>query len=111
MKFAIALLDRQIIDARDTTLHQAMLIKFPVFIAISTVPMTGVVMPLIGKTHGNTIILTSPEFLDQPVVELPRPLSRPFQASSARRTFWAAVSLVKGGNGGREVGSEDVTAA
>jgi hypothetical protein len=26
-----------------------------------------------------------------------------FQASSARRTFWAAVSAVNGGNGGRSI--------
>jgi hypothetical protein len=29
--------------------------------------------------------------------------SRPFQPSSARRTFWAAVAAVKGGRGGRGV--------
>src|SRR5262249_780974 len=31
-----------------------------------------------------------------------------FQASSAKRTFWVAVAQVKGGKGGRLVGSMDM---
>src|SRR5208337_1964441 len=73
---ALALLDRQIVDAGDAQTHQPVLVEFPVLIAVAAEPEAAVIMPLIGEAHGDTIIAKSPEFLDQAVVELAIPLAR-----------------------------------
>jgi hypothetical protein len=45
--FALALLDRDIIDAGDAKPHQAVIIEFPVLVAVAAEPITAVVVPLI----------------------------------------------------------------
>ena len=129
MIFSFALLDRKIIDARDAQAHQAMLIELPVLIAIAAEPIPAVIVPLIGKADGDAIRMEGPDFLDQPVVKLAVPLSRQKgfdclaslqefgtvapttvggvgerNARRIRRAFWAAVSEVNGGSGGRFMG-------
>jgi hypothetical protein len=39
---ALSLLDREIIDAGDAKPHQAVLIEFPVLVAVAAEPITGV---------------------------------------------------------------------
>jgi hypothetical protein len=73
---AFALLDRDIIDAGDAKPHQAVLIEFPVLVAVAAEPITAVVVPLIGKAHGDTVLTEGPHFLDQPVVQLAVPFAR-----------------------------------
>src|SRR5208283_676883 len=73
---ALGLRDRQIIDARDPHSHQAVLVEFPIFIAEAAKPMTAVVMPLIGESHGDSIFRECPQLLDQTVVKLTRPFAR-----------------------------------
>ena len=60
---ALALLDRQIVDAGDAQTHQAMFVEFPVLIAVAAEPVAAVVMPLIGEAHGNAILAKSPDLL------------------------------------------------
>src|SRR5580692_2800774 len=74
--FALALRHRQIVDAGDSQPHEAALVELPVFIAVAAKPMAAVVVPLIGKPHGYPVLAKSPNFLDEPVVEFARPLSR-----------------------------------
>src|ERR1700730_15089387 len=74
--FSFALPDRKIIDARDAQAHQAMLVEFPVLVAIAAEPMCAIIVPFIGKADGDTVRMEGPDFLDQPVVELAVPLSR-----------------------------------
>jgi hypothetical protein len=56
MIFAIALLDWKIIDARNAKPHQALLIEFPVFIAVAAEPISAVVMTFIGKTYCDAVL-------------------------------------------------------
>src|ERR1700733_346448 len=74
--FPVRLFYRQIVDAGVTELHQAIRIEFPVFVAVGAKPISAVVAPLVGKPDGDPVFVERPKFLDQPIVELFRPLSR-----------------------------------
>src|SRR5260370_1272986 len=73
--FALALLDRKIVDAGNTQAHQTVLVEFPVLVAIAAKPVAAVVVPLIGETDSNAVLAEGPDFLDQAVVELALPLA------------------------------------
>src|SRR6267143_1860208 len=74
--FALALLDRQIVDAGDAQAHQAVLVEFPVLVAVAAEPVAAVVVPFIGEAHRNPVRAKGPELLDQSVVEFALPLAR-----------------------------------
>ena len=74
--FALALLDRKIVDAGDAQAHQAVLVEFPVLVAVAAEPVAAVVVPLIGEAHGDAVVAERPDFLDQAVVELAVPFAR-----------------------------------
>ncbi len=65
MIFAVAFINGKIIDARNAEPHQAMLIEFPVFVAVAAEPISAVVMTFIGKTYGDAVLAEGPDFLDQ----------------------------------------------
>src|ERR1051325_397306 len=73
--FALACSHRQIVDARDATLHEPALIELPVLVAVGAIPVAGIVMPLVGETNCNAIALTGPELFDQPILQLLRPFT------------------------------------
>ena len=73
---AVAGTDWQIVDARDAATHEAVLVEFPVLVAVRPEPVARVVMPLVGEAYGEAIIGKCPELLDQSVVELLVPLAR-----------------------------------
>jgi hypothetical protein len=73
--FALALLDRNIVDAGDAQAHQAVLVEFPVLVAVAAEPVAAVVVPLIGEAHGDAVLMKGPDFLDQAVVQLVLPLA------------------------------------
>src|SRR5258705_6715513 len=73
--FAVFILDRQVVDAGDAPLHEALRIEFPVLVAIGAEPVTEVVMPFVGKTDGNAVALKCPQLLDEPVIQLLAPLA------------------------------------
>lgn len=52
-----------IIDAGISLLHVAVLVEFPHFVAIGTVPLTLVIVPLIFEANGNSVIRVSPQLL------------------------------------------------
>jgi hypothetical protein len=64
---ALAFADRHIIDAGFAAAHQAVLVEFPLLIAVGAEPLSGVVMPFVLETHGDEIAVERPEILDQPV--------------------------------------------
>src|SRR5690242_1136516 len=66
----VTLPNRQVVDARDAPPHEAMLIELPVFVAVGTKPVAGIVMPLVGEAHGDAVAVESPQFLDQAIVQL-----------------------------------------
>src|SRR5262245_25190495 len=74
--FALAILDRQVVDAGDAPPHQAILVELPVLIAIAAKPVAGIVMPFICKAHSDPVVAECPHFLDQPIIELAIPFAR-----------------------------------
>src|ERR1700758_13462 len=67
--------DGQIVDRRDATPHQAALVELPVLVAVRSEPRARVVVPLVGEPDRDAVLAVVPELLDQPVVELARPLA------------------------------------
>ena len=62
--FPLRFRDGKIIDARDTPTHKTVSIELPVFIAVGSKPISGIIVPLIGKAHGDTVVLARPQFFD-----------------------------------------------
>src|SRR5713226_808704 len=73
---ALALLDRDIVDAGDAKPHQAVLVELPILVAVAAEPKPAIIVPLIGEAHGDAVSVEGPDFLDQPVIELAVPLAR-----------------------------------
>src|SRR5208283_1813128 len=67
--------DRQVVDAGDAQSHQPLIVEFPVLVPVASIPLAAVIVPFVGKPHGNAISRECPEFLDQSVIELPGPFS------------------------------------
>ena len=65
VEFAFVLIDRKIIDAGKSTLHETVCVELPVLVSVRTEPVVAVVAPLVGITHGDPILRPTPEFLDQ----------------------------------------------
>src|SRR5580765_8590735 len=69
MKFAIVFANGEIVDAGDATAHVAGFVKFPVFVSVRTEPIAGIVVPFVGKSHGDAVCLKGPKFFDEAIVE------------------------------------------
>ena len=63
-KFAFLLGNRHVVDAGFSTTHEAMFVEFPIFIAIGTIPIIGLIVPLILKTHSDAVVVPSPQLFD-----------------------------------------------
>src|SRR5262249_2822962 len=74
--FTLAFLDREVVYAGDAPAHQAVLIEFPVLVAVAAKPVAAVVMPLVGKAHGDAVLAECPDFLDQALIEFAAPFAR-----------------------------------
>src|SRR5712691_401983 len=74
--FALAIFDRQVVDAGDPPSHQALFVEFPILVAIATKPVAGIVVPFICKAHGYPVVAKCPDLLDQPILQLANPLAR-----------------------------------
>src|SRR5271170_926704 len=61
-------LDRQIVDASKTASHETVRVEFPVLISIRTIPVAAVIMPLVGKAHGDTVFVEGPQLFDQSII-------------------------------------------
>src|ERR1700686_4556880 len=57
-------------------MHDALGIEFPVFVPVGAVTLSGVVAPLVSKTHGDPRAVERPHFLDEAVVQLTVPFAR-----------------------------------
>ena len=84
--FALRLLDWQIVDGSKPQAHQPVLIEPPILISIRAKLIPRVIVPFIGKTHGDTVSLERPKLLDQPILQLFRPF-----ASEKRDNFLPSV--------------------
>jgi hypothetical protein len=74
--FALTVFDRQIIDAGDPAPHQAFRVELPILVSVAAEPVTGIVVPFIGKAHGDPIVAESPHFLDESIIEFAIPFAR-----------------------------------
>ena len=75
MVFSITLLDRKIVDAGKAQTHEAVLVEFPVLVAIAAKPISTIVMPFIGEAHGNAAVVKCPNLFYQAVVEFAAPFA------------------------------------
>src|SRR5450631_753919 len=102
--FAAVLRDRQIVDAGDAQPHEAAFIELPIFIAVAAKPMPAVIVPLVGESHGNSVLAKRPDFLDEPVVEFARPfaLEKRLDGLAALQEFGAVAPPAVGGVGQRD---------
>src|SRR5271170_5238287 len=75
LKFAVLHADRQIVDRRMARRRQAILVELPVLVAIRTKPVARIVVPFVSEADGDTIVAKRPQFLDETVVKLARPLA------------------------------------
>src|SRR5258708_9828339 len=73
--FALRLLDWQIVDASEPRAHESVLIELPIFIAIGSKPIAGVIVTFIGKAHCDTVSLERPKLFDQPIIHLSSPFA------------------------------------
>ena len=104
MVFAVRLGDRQVIDRGDTPAHQAVLVELPVLVAVGPEPVRRIVMPFVGKAHGDAIAARRPDLLDQPVVELFGPFARKesLDGGAALKEFRAVPPYAAGRVGQRD---------
>jgi hypothetical protein len=72
---AIAIFYPRIVDACVAHPHQSILVEFPILIAVAAVPLPGIVVPFVGKAHGNSVLTTAPDFLDQAVIKFSIPFA------------------------------------
>jgi len=61
---------------RNAQAHQPVCVELPVFVAVAPEPVAAVVVPLVGKAHGYTVVVEGPHLFDESVVELLVPLAR-----------------------------------
>src|SRR5882672_9640774 len=73
--FALAIFDRQVVDAGDPPSHQALFVELPILIAIAAKPVSRIVMPFVCKAHGYPVVAKRPDFLDQAVLQFTTPLA------------------------------------
>src|SRR5215470_14570650 len=75
-----SLLDRKVINAGNTQAHQAVLVELPILVAVAAKPIATVIVALVRETNRDAVVLESPDFLNEPVVEftLPFPSQKRF---------------------------------
>src|SRR6476660_2221434 len=75
MKAAVFFGDRNIVDAGFAAAHQAVLVECPLLVAVGTMPLPGIVVPLVLKPHRDAVAVEGPEILDQAILMLFRPFA------------------------------------
>src|SRR5687768_1712152 len=95
---AFAVLDRKVVDTRDAQAHQAVLVELPVLVAVAAEPAPAIVVPLVGKPHGDAVVAERPDLLDQAVVQFLAPLAgqKGFDRLPALQEFRAVSPLAIG---------------
>src|SRR6266571_497472 len=73
--FALAIFDRQVVDAGDPPSHQTLFVELPILVAIATKPVARIVVPFICKAHGYPVVAKRPDLFDQPILQLANPLA------------------------------------
>jgi hypothetical protein len=111
MKLSVANLDGQLVDARMPLVHQSLSVELPILVPIGAKPITGIIVVLICEPHGNASLVKGPQFLDESIIQLPDPLPSK-ERDDLLPAGWELCSVspagvrVKGGRGGRVVGTD-----
>jgi hypothetical protein len=61
--------DREVVDTSITVVHQSVLVKLPILIAIRAKPVAGIVAPIIRKTNRDSWPVQSPQFLYETIIK------------------------------------------
>jgi len=69
MIFALWFSNWKIIDIRQAQTHKTIVVEFPIFIAIGAKPVSGIIVPLVGKAHRDAIAGESPKLFYQSVAQ------------------------------------------
>src|ERR1700739_1960899 len=72
---AFGFVDRHVVDAGFAARHQSRRAEFPQLVAVAAIPLTGVIMALVLKPHGDAVVVKIPQALAQRVVEFALPLA------------------------------------
>src|SRR6516225_9684329 len=72
---ALALLDWKVVDAGNAQAHQAVLVEFPILVAVAAKPIATVIVALVRETNRDPVVSESPDFLNEPVVEFALPFA------------------------------------
>ena len=75
MELPIGFDDRQVGNACDAALHKPVFVQLPILVPVRTEPVSITVVTFLGEAHCDSVVRKGPEFLDQPIVELPLPLA------------------------------------
>src|SRR5688500_4424493 len=75
VELAIRLADGHVVDRREAVLHETVWIELPVLVAIRSIPLVGIVTPLIGEAYRDSIPAECPQLLDQPIVQFAPPFA------------------------------------
>src|SRR5262245_19383066 len=73
---SIRLANGQVVDARVAPGHETVGRELPVLVAIRSVPLPAVIVPLVGEADRDPVLVERPQLLDQPIVQLPVPFPR-----------------------------------
>src|SRR3954463_11493147 len=71
----VALLDRDVVDARLAAAHVALVVELPLLVAVAAPPLARGVAALVLEAHGDAIAGERPQVLAQRVVALALPLA------------------------------------
>jgi len=71
----LRLRNRQIVDACKSNSHEAVAVELPILITIGAIPVAGIVVRLVGESHGDAVFGERPKLFNQTIVELSRPLA------------------------------------
>lgn len=74
MKLALLFLDGNIIDTGMTIFHEPILIKLPIFVTMSTEPISSFVVVFVAKSNSDAIVTVSPNLFDEAVTIFRLPL-------------------------------------
>jgi len=98
MKLAIGGHDWEFINTRVSGIHQPQIIEFPILVPIGTVPVAGVIVIFIGKSNSNPVLPECPQFLDEPIIQLPGPFARK-EGNDLRSPRWELGAIAPFGIG------------
>ena len=63
-KPAFGFIDDKVIDARNSTAHQAAIVELPVLVSVGAIPLTGAVPTFVGKTNSDPVAGKCPKLFD-----------------------------------------------